>query len=82
MVRQKDILTTPKGLIRHEKRVTPLPTNGEPSPKRTNSVDMMALIRSIQRVEGNSDCFRRGLRECPEMECSWRPYCLEIDPFD
>jgi len=53
------------------------PGNGE---MRRDRVDMTALIRSIQRAEGNPDCFRRGEPDCPYMECAWRSYCLPRGP--
>lgn len=37
-------------------------------------LDLVELIRSIQRAEGNRDCFLRE-DSCDEMECAWRPYC-------
>ena len=40
-------------------------------------LDVTALIRSIQRAEGNPDCFRRVAGDCPEVVCEWRTYCLE-----
>jgi hypothetical protein len=40
-------------------------------------LDATALIRSIQRAEGNPDCFRRGQLGCEEVDCTWRKYCLE-----
>ena len=39
-------------------------------------LDITALIRSIQRVEGNFDCFRRAKGYCDRSDCYWRPYCL------
>jgi len=38
--------------------------------------DITALIRSIQRVEGNFDCFRKSKGYCDQSYCFWRPYCL------
>ena len=38
---------------------------------------MTALIRSIQRAEGNVDCYRRAQVDCEQVECAWRRYCLE-----
>lgn len=35
------------------------------------------LIRSIQRAEGNPDCFQRAGGHCDRMDCAWREYCLE-----
>ena len=40
-------------------------------------LDMTALIRSLQRAEGNVDCYRRDQVDCDQVECAWRPYCLE-----
>jgi hypothetical protein len=40
-------------------------------------LDITALIRSIQRVEGNFDCFRRAKEYCDQSDCYWRPHCLE-----
>lgn len=37
---------------------------------------MVELIRSIQRAEGNFDCFRTANGYCDQWECSWRSLCL------
>jgi len=35
-----------------------------------------ALIREIQRAEGNRDCFGRGeSRTCGQAACAWRDDC-------
>jgi hypothetical protein len=39
--------------------------------------DLTALIRSIQRAEGNPDCFGRPPGDCDQLDCEWRKYCLE-----
>ncbi len=39
-------------------------------------VDITAMIRSLQRTEGVTDCFRRGMANCDQMVCAWRRYCL------
>lgn len=39
--------------------------------------DLTALIRSIQRAEGNLDCFGRPPDDCDQFNCKWRRYCLE-----
>ncbi|MCJ8499692.1 hypothetical protein [Desulfatitalea alkaliphila] len=39
-------------------------------------VDITAMIRSLQRTEGLTDCFRRGNADCDQTECAWRQYCL------
>ena len=40
-------------------------------------LDTTALIRSIQRAEGNPDCFRQAQGDCDQFACTWRKYCLE-----
>ncbi|HAA04895.1 MAG TPA: SAP domain-containing protein [Syntrophobacteraceae bacterium] len=42
---------------------------------RKNFLDLTALVRSIQRAEGNMDCFQRR-SDCDQLDCSWRSYCL------
>ncbi|MCK4391188.1 MAG: hypothetical protein KAV83_13230 [Desulfobacterales bacterium] len=42
-----------------------------------NFLDVTNLIRSIQRAEGNPDCFRGAQGYCDQLDCAWRPYCLE-----
>ncbi|MDY6881598.1 MAG: hypothetical protein V2J25_05350 [Desulfatiglans sp.] len=42
-------------------------------------VDITRLIRSIQRMEGNPDCFRRAGESCGNSDCAWREYCLKRD---
>jgi hypothetical protein len=51
------------------------PGNDQLSPQR--HVDITAMIRSLQRTEGLTDCFRSGLSDCDQLECAWRQYCLE-----
>jgi len=37
------------------------------------------LIRSIQRAEGNRDCFATPqMRDCKQMNCLWRQDCAQI----
>ena len=48
--------------------------NEDASPKI--NVDLTALIRSVQRSEGYSDCFRRNKGHCDQVGCAWRSYCL------
>jgi len=42
-------------------------------------LDIVKLVRSIQRAEGNPDCFSRAQGYCDQLGCAWRQYCLE-DP--
>lgn len=44
--------------------------------KKVCFLDITALIRSIQRAEGNIDCFRRQKVNCDQIHCDWRPYCF------
>jgi hypothetical protein len=44
---------------------------------KKNFVDVTELIRSIQRAEGNRDCFRRVKDYCDQLNCHWRAYCIE-----
>jgi hypothetical protein len=56
----------------------------KPPEVKKDFLDLTNLIRSIQRAEGNVDCFRRAEEYCDEMDCSWRRYCLqraENDPI-
>jgi len=41
--------------------------------------DLSRLIQSIQRIEGNPDCFGTAVGYCDRLDCQWRCYCLE-DP--
>lgn len=42
----------------------------------TGHVDIIALVRSLQRTAGMTDCFRMGNEDCDVVECDWRHYCL------
>ena len=46
-------------------------------PEKKSFLDITTLVRSIQRAEGNVDCFRTGQVSCDHFDCAWRPYCLE-----
>jgi hypothetical protein len=41
-----------------------------------NFCDLTRLIRSIQRLEGNPDCFGTMQNSCERTGCAWRQYCL------
>lgn len=49
---------------------------------KPNSVDLTNLIRSMQRLEGNPDCFRTANGHCDRLDCGWRVYCLEKSQDD
>ena len=38
--------------------------------------DVAHLIRSLQRAEGNPDCFRSAENHCTQEDCAWRELCL------
>jgi hypothetical protein len=44
---------------------------------KPNYVDLVNLIRSIQRAEGNIDCYRRGRQQCERRNCAWLDHCLK-----
>jgi len=44
---------------------------------KPNYVDLVNLVRSIQRAEGHLDCYRRDRRQCGRMDCVWRDHCLK-----
>jgi hypothetical protein len=45
-------------------------------------VDIIAMVRSLQRAAGTTDCFRMGNADCDITDCDWRTYCLgsPVDP--
>lgn len=43
-------------------------------------LDIASLVRSIQRAEGNMDCFQMGMIDCDQLDCKWREFCLDIYP--
>jgi hypothetical protein len=46
------------------------------APKQ-NYLDITALIRSLQRAEGENDCFRTTNFNCQRSDCRWREYCFD-----
>jgi hypothetical protein len=47
------------------------------NPPPPSGVDIIALVRSLQRTAGKADCFRTGNADCDIVDCDWRTYCLE-----
>jgi hypothetical protein len=43
---------------------------------KQNFLDIATLIRSIQRAEGQTDCFKMGMGDCDQVDCKWRTFCL------
>jgi hypothetical protein len=69
-------LARPAGAVaRLEKRFRKAPYNNL-SAKAHSLLDTTAMIRSLQRSEGEEDCYRRGREICDRRECPWRRYCL------
>lgn len=48
------------------------PENG----RLAGEVDIIAMVRSLQRAAGAMDCFRSGNADCDMTDCEWRTYCL------
>jgi len=44
--------------------------------RHDGTVDIIAMVRSLQRAAGVVDCFRKGTADCDVINCEWRPYCL------
>ena len=42
-----------------------------------NLPDITNLIRSVQRIEGNPDCFGKSDGNCDRLDCAWRELCLK-----
>lgn len=44
-----------------------------------NGLNTIELIRTIQRSEGNFDCYGKATEgTCDQPECLWRPDCLLV----
>jgi hypothetical protein len=39
--------------------------------------DLRHLIRSIQLIEGDPDCFGKSNGSCERQDCIWLEYCLK-----
>lgn len=64
-IKDTDLIQSPKASVTTRNKGT-----------KKQFIDMTLLIRSIQRSEGNPDCFGRAEDYCDQLDCSWRPYCL------
>jgi hypothetical protein len=67
-------------LKRGEKIITASSSKSGPDVAKKNFLDITTLIRSIQRAEGNTDCFQKGIVDCDQLNCKWRSLCLEEEP--
>lgn len=47
--------------------------------KTVNTMKKAEIIRTIQRAEGNFDCFGRASSGfCDQAECSWKEDCFAV----
>ena len=56
------------------------PAKMKPDANKMNFLDIVVLIRSIQRAENQMDCFKKGIIDCDQVDCKWRTFCLEGYP--
>lgn len=61
------------------RRVTQPSVNGREEGPQKNFLDITKLVRSVQRAEGNPDCFRKAKGSCDRVDCAWYRYCLGDD---
>ena len=52
-------------------------TDGITATNLQGNIILTGFIRSIQRAEGNPDCFHKAQGYCDQLDCAWRQYCLE-----
>lgn len=46
---------------------------------KTGGISKMKIIRNIQLVEGNFDCFASAVTgECDQSMCRWREDCFSV----
>jgi hypothetical protein len=69
-----------RNLKRDEKITTASSSRSGPDVNKKNFLDITILVRSIQRAEGNPDCFQKGIVDCDQLDCKWRSFCLEEQP--
>ncbi len=43
--------------------------------------DIIHFIRSMQRIDGNRDCFGKAKGQCDLTECPWYRYCSKVSGF-
>jgi hypothetical protein len=64
------------GILANPQPIVSSRSSGKEECSRKGFLDTTNLVRSIQRAEGNPDCFRKAERYCDRSDCAWRPYCL------
>jgi hypothetical protein len=67
-------------LKRDEKIITGSSYKSGLDSNKKSFLDIAKLIRSVQRAEGNTDCFQKGIVDCDQFGCKWRSFCLEEQP--
>lgn len=66
------------GILKRDEKITTVSSSKSgPDVEKKSFLDMTALIRSIQRAEGNTDCFQKGIVDCDQLDCKWRSFCLK-----
>jgi hypothetical protein len=75
MIREKNEVED-SGILANPRTVVQSRSSGKEKGLRKDFVDTTNLVRSIQRAEGNPDCFGKAENYCDRLDCSWRPYCL------
>jgi hypothetical protein len=68
-----------KGEEVHSQRMNQLPNDRGEDGLKKNFLDITKLVRSVQRAEGNPDCFRKAEKVCDRLDCAWYRYCLGED---
>ena len=51
--------------------------DGKNTQSNGKAPDITRLIRSVQRLEGDPDCFGTATGACDRTDCLWREYCLK-----
>jgi hypothetical protein len=71
----KDVITQPRGgNIMTLKEVKAIAKQRD---LKVTNMKKAEIIRTIQKSEGNTDCFATGIaHECGQLDCLWRQDCL------
>ncbi len=60
----------------HDK-TDPIQIENRPVEKLKDLLDVTELVRSVQRREGNPDCYGKAGDSCDQGDCVWRLWCLK-----
>jgi hypothetical protein len=58
-------------------KADPIQIENRPANNPEDLLDVTELVRSVQRREGNPDCYGRAGDSCDQRACVWRPWCLK-----